>query len=475
MSSFATTLAGVTGDQVTLLVNAGVLNDIDLGTLSQSDFDTLVPDASIVTRRRLFSIGQYVTTGEVLDAETTMLHILTKLKNITSPTSVAAPPAAFFPDPSRGAPKMYVDGLTDFGGAPIKWEDWSIGTGATLGQTVYSDLLSTAPAEGDLLAMTRDRELYFIFKKALFQGAAYHIVERTSAAESGHKVWKDLHEWFGSVEVSRTVIDYYCNKLNSLRLTQTSEANDYINEYILCSSTLEAKSEGYTVETKLTKFLDGIEDDDYDVAVQNLRSDSTKTFHDAVLRIRTREQELLKSQRDATSKARRASTGGNKSSSDTRPGGSSSSTTEKPIPSIPDWLLRSIKPDTARKDLIRWRGVFNSESRHLKADERTVANTDSKNSKSKRHSDDSSVGSGYNRHSDKKKCQKTKKSRRTKTSTSGISSTPHVRIKDDDDDNSTSESEEDANDKPKSKSNIKRREEHAINLVVRNRKCATIQ
>lgn len=138
MSSFATALAGVTGDQVTLLVNAGVLIDIDLGTLSQSDFDTLVPDASIVTRRRLFSIGQYVTTGEVLDAETTMLHILTKLKNITSPTSVAAPPAAFFPDPSRGAPKMYVDGLTDFGGGHL-----SSGKTGPLGPVLLSDKLST--------------------------------------------------------------------------------------------------------------------------------------------------------------------------------------------------------------------------------------------------------------------------------------------------------------------------------------------
>lgn len=314
--------------------------------------------------------------------------------------------------------------------------------------------MSTAPAEGNLLAKTRDRELYFIFKKALYQGAAYHIVKRTSAAESGHQVWTDLHEWFGSVEVSRTVIDHYRNKLNSLRLTQTSsEANDYINEYILCSSKLEAKNKGYTAETKLTKY------DDYDVAVQNPRSDSRKNFHDAVLRIRTREQELLKSQRNATSKVRRASTGSNKSSSDSRPGGNSS-TTDKPIPSIPDWILRSIKPDTACKDLIRWRGVFNSESRHRKADKRTVANnTDSgkNSSKSKPQSDDASVGSGNNRHSDKKRFQKTMKSRRTKTSTSGISSTPHVRIKDDDDDNTSElEDDSDANDKPKSKSNKKK-------------------
>lgn len=272
MSTFALALAGITPEQMTLLSENGIQNDVDLGTVSLTDFDTILPDANVVTRRRLYSIGQFVTSGDSLTAATTMLDILTRINNRSAnPTSIAAPPAAFFPDPSRGAPKMYVDGLTDFGGVPIKWEDWSIGTGATLGQTVYSSLLTTPPEEGNVLAHTRNRELYFMFKKALYQGAAYHLVEQTSATESGHQVWQDLNEWFGSAEeVSRTVIDHYRNKLSSLKLTQTSEANNYINDFILCSSKLEAKNEGYTAETKLTKFLDGIEDDDYDVAVQNL-------------------------------------------------------------------------------------------------------------------------------------------------------------------------------------------------------------
>ena len=448
MSTYTVALAGVTAEQLTQLTGNGILNDIDLGTLSQADFDVILPTATIVTRRRLFTIGQYVTSGETVNAATTMLDVLTKINNRnTNPTSVAAPTAAFNADPSRGAPKMYVDGLTDFGGAPIKWEDWSIGTGATLGQTVYSNLLSTAPGENDVLARTRDRELYFMFKKALYQGAAYHIVERTASSESGHQVWVDLNEWFGSAEVSRTVIDHYRNKLNSLKLTQTTEANNYINDYILCSSKLEAKSEGYTAETKFTKFLDGIEDDDYDVAVQNLRSDSTKTFHDAVLRIRSREQELLKSQRDATTKARRATN--NNSGHDTK-----SSSGDKVIPSIPDWILRSIKPDAARKDLIRWRGVYNSEARHLRADEATSGASFDKHKKKSKQPDDASVGSGRNRHSDSNKRQKTKKSRRTKTSSSGLSATPQVHLKDEDDEDdiSLSGSEDDSSIDPKPKS-----------------------
>lgn len=421
MSTYAITLAGVTPEQLTMLTANGILNDVDLGTLSQSDFDELLPNATIVARRRLYSIGQYATSGETITSSTTMLDILTKINNkSTSPTNVADAPTPFFADPSRGAPKMYVDGLTDFGGAPIKWEDWSIGTGATLGQTVYSILLSSAPEENNVLAKTRDRELYFMFKKALYQGAAYHIVERTAATESGHQVWKALHEWFGSADVSRTVIDYYRNKLNTLKLTHNSEANDYINDYILCSSKLEAKNEGYTALTKFTKFLDGTEDDDYDVAVQNLRSDSTKTFHDAVLRIRTREQELLKSQRDATTKARRAS---NKNGNDS-PMNNKTASGNKIIPSIPGWILHAITPDSARRNLIRWRGVFKDEAQHLRADEATSDNhspdskknnNSNKSSLSKhKKSDDNSVGSSKRSHSESGKRQRTKKSRRTK-------------------------------------------------------------
>ena len=82
---------------------------------------------------------------------------------------------------------------------------------------------------------------------------------------------------------------------------------------------------------------------------------------------RTREQELLfKLQRDANSKDRRA-TGSKTGMRGTRP----SSASDKGIPSIPHWLLKSIKPDNVRRDLILWRGVWNSDARHLTADERT--------------------------------------------------------------------------------------------------------
>jgi hypothetical protein len=139
---------------------------------------------------------------------------------------------------------MHVDGLTEFTGVPIKWEDWMIGTSATLGQTVYSALLAMPAPVGEAQAKTRDGELYFMLKKPLYQGSAYHIVESAAEAESGHRVWQDLLSWYGSDAVSRTIIDHYMNKLVSLRLTQNSEANEYINDFVLCSTKLEEKGEG---------------------------------------------------------------------------------------------------------------------------------------------------------------------------------------------------------------------------------------
>ena len=122
MSTFTVALSGVTPEQVALLSASGISNDVDLGTLSQSDFDDILPGATIVTRRRLFSIGQFATSGESITATTTMLEILTRIntKSTSSTNTTAVPTAPFFHDPSRGAPKIYVDGLTDFGGAPIK-------------------------------------------------------------------------------------------------------------------------------------------------------------------------------------------------------------------------------------------------------------------------------------------------------------------------------------------------------------------
>jgi hypothetical protein len=88
-----------------------------------------------------------------------------------------------------------------------------------------------------------------------------------------------------------------------LKLDASAEASQYVNDFIICCQKLEDKNEGYTAETKRQKFLDQIVDEDYDVAKQQLAGDQTKTFHDCVLRVRTREQDLMKEGTDSLRKA----------------------------------------------------------------------------------------------------------------------------------------------------------------------------
>ena len=58
--------------------------------------------------------------------------------------------------------------------------------------------------------------------------------------------------------MSRTIIDHYNSRLEGLRLTEETTTSSYVNEFLICSSRIEKKREGYTAATKRHKFLDQI-------------------------------------------------------------------------------------------------------------------------------------------------------------------------------------------------------------------------
>ena len=66
------------------------------------------------------------------------------------------------------------------------------------------------------------------------------------------------------------IIKHYRDELDKIRLDKNTDANQYINRFIICSKKLEDKGKGHTVDTKCNKFLDQIVDDDYNIVVQNL-------------------------------------------------------------------------------------------------------------------------------------------------------------------------------------------------------------
>ena len=198
--------------------------------------------------------------GQMIDEATTMPSIISYLNAPVAPVMNNPLPPPYVPPPpdprTRGALRLSVNSINKFlGSPPIDYEDWELKTRATLGQTTYMTFLTTAPVAGDQAQAARNRELYNMFVTALHQGSGMHLLH-ASPTYDGHAAWQEIMTWYGSTATSRFIIDHYRNKLESLRLDSSTEASTYVNDFIICSHKLEAKSEGYTAKTKPQKFLD---------------------------------------------------------------------------------------------------------------------------------------------------------------------------------------------------------------------------
>ena len=143
---------------------------------------------------------------------------------------------------------------------------------------------------------TRDKELFFMLTSALMKGSGMHIINAMNN-ESGHQAIQDIETWYGSAGTSQTIIDHYRSRLEGLKLTEETTPSSYVNEFLIFSSKIEKKMEGYTATTKRHKFLDQIKDDDYNVVKQQLQGDTSIDFDACVKRIRSRKQDLSTDER----------------------------------------------------------------------------------------------------------------------------------------------------------------------------------
>jgi hypothetical protein len=65
-------LAGLTTAQVALLTAGGVTNSDDLMILENDDIPLLLPEASVLVRRKLSNIAEYLAAGSEINATTTI-------------------------------------------------------------------------------------------------------------------------------------------------------------------------------------------------------------------------------------------------------------------------------------------------------------------------------------------------------------------------------------------------------------------
>ncbi len=141
-----------------------------------------------------------------------------------------------------------------------------------------------------------------------------------------------------------------------MKLDANTTASEYVIVFQICCQKLKAKNEGYTTDTKRQRFLDQMLDDDYDVVKQNLQDNSVMAFNDCVKRIRQREQDLQINAGESLKKARRFK------QNITKPK-ATDKYSEGKIPSIPNHILYKVKPKNVQRDLVCWRGIWNSEAR----------------------------------------------------------------------------------------------------------------
>jgi hypothetical protein len=112
------TLAGLTAGQVTTLTSGGITSSEDLMILENEDIVLLLPAASVLVRRRLSNMAEYLAAGSEIDSTTTIRDIMISVSRPNRRTGSTTTPIT--DNTARGAPKLYVDGLETFDGTPIK-------------------------------------------------------------------------------------------------------------------------------------------------------------------------------------------------------------------------------------------------------------------------------------------------------------------------------------------------------------------
>ena len=107
------------------LLNTGGIQDMeDLGFLKYVDIQALLIGSTTVTWRKVERVASYIYIGESVRTATTMADITASLVVAHPPPIVGTSTTrAHTADPSKGAPKLHVNALSEFDGHPINYED----------------------------------------------------------------------------------------------------------------------------------------------------------------------------------------------------------------------------------------------------------------------------------------------------------------------------------------------------------------
>lgn len=369
-------ILNLSDDEVAEIAIVGANNEEDLKFLEFVDLPIAI---SLIKRRKLHVIIQYLAKGKALNATITIDQIQAVLGTVP-----AAPGGlggglggAAAPDPNRGAPKVHIDPLSAFSGNAVDYEEWARKSESTIKQTVYKDILSAPAPAGDTVAEARSGELFNMILSCVADGHALNTIEKVRddnhGQECGYLAWKALKDWYLDPSQKDSMIQHWESKLNSLALDVDTAATEYINYFEMYVRKLDKLGENWSDDKKVREFKAHVTDPDYEVECRV----HTGNFAALVATIRKREQELDR-QTDKTSKKNKRSRrvafddegadsdgDNNKSVRRVQSGKGEpekNKSQHKPdpyIPFIPKFLYSSLDAD-AKKNLATWRRMVNA-------------------------------------------------------------------------------------------------------------------
>ena len=360
-------IIGLTDDQLAAMKNVGIMNEDDLRYSQFVDYPTTIP---VIVRRKLELITRYLANGNALSASMDMLSVQTAM--------IAPPPASVEPgpghggavDPSRGAPKVYTDPLSNFSGDAVDFEDWERKAGATIKQTVYKDFLTRLVTTGDAVDEARSKELCNMILSCVADGHALNTIEKVrddnQGLECGYLAWKALNDWYLDPTQVDSMISHWERKLANISLDQDTSATEYINNFEMYVRKLVKLGENWSDDKKIREFKKGVLDDDYDTEVRV----HSGNFDKLIETVRQREQHLERSAEhrsqnnkrsrrvrfkddDSDDEEQKSNKLTKKKSENDRPGKSTPY-----IPFIPKFLFASLK-GSARTNIVKWRKMTN--------------------------------------------------------------------------------------------------------------------
>ena len=137
------------------LQHIGVTSEDELCYAEFADYPKAI---LVIKRRKLDIIKQYLAKEGVLDAGINMAKIQ---ENLATPPVQAGGMTPYSqgvaPDPTCGAPRVYMDLLTEFSGDAVDYEKRESKSGETIQQTAYKKLLDGPASVGIFISEARSK------------------------------------------------------------------------------------------------------------------------------------------------------------------------------------------------------------------------------------------------------------------------------------------------------------------------------